>query len=182
MTDCRLGVAEGLTWMAEGLTWMAEGLTCVTGVCHCGHRAAIHAGIITMALGAAIGQVRQQHFQHHLLALDSALAAAVHLHAGCDLAAATRRQLALALDFNHASAAIAGNAQPLLEAKMRNLDAVTLRRLQDALTLLCLQRRMVELEGQFCHVSRQSRVQSTSARSAPGSVLPGRGRRSRHRP
>ena len=87
-----------------------------------------------MALGAAIRQIRQQHLQHHLLAFYSARAVAVHLHAGCDLSAATRRQLALALNFNNASAAIAGNAQPLLEAKMRNLDAVTLRCLQDALT------------------------------------------------
>ena len=134
MTEGLTWMADGLTWMADGLTWMAEGLTCMTGVCHCGHRAAIHAGIITMALGAAIRQIRQQHLQHDLLALYSALAAAVHLHAGCDLAAATRRQLALALNFNNASAAIAGNAQPLLEAKMRNLDAVTLRCLQDALT------------------------------------------------
>jgi hypothetical protein len=128
MTNCLLGVTEGLTWMTDCLTWM-------TGACHCGHRAAIHAGIFAMAFGAALRQVREQQLQHHLLALDSARTAAVHLHAGSDLAAATRRQLALALNLNNASAAIAGLAKPLLEAKMRNLHAVTLRRLQDGLSL-----------------------------------------------
>jgi hypothetical protein len=142
MADGLLGVTEGLTWMTDCLTWMtdclswmADCLTWMTGVCHCGHRAAIHAGIFAMAFGAALRQVREQQLQHHLLALDSARTAAVHLHAGSDLAAATRRQLSLALNLNNASAAIAGLAKPLLEAKMRNLHAVTLRRLQDGLSL-----------------------------------------------
>jgi hypothetical protein len=119
----------------------------MTGVCHCGHRAAIHAGIITMALGAAIGQVRQQHLQHHLLAFDSARAVAVHFHARRDLAAATRRKAALTLDFNHASTAIAGHAQPLFETQVRYFNTVALRRLQNAFALSRRQRRIIELEG-----------------------------------
>jgi len=91
--------------------------------------------------------VRQQHLQHHGLALDGTLAARPHLHARRYRAAAAGREHALAFDFHHAGAAVAVGAQALAVAKVGNVDTHPARRLQDGLALYGLDILAVEPEG-----------------------------------
>ncbi len=74
-----------------------------------------------------------QQLEHHLLRMQRALAHARHVHAGLGRAAARRRERALAVDLDHAGATVAVGPHPLQVAKMRDVDAVALRRLDDGL-------------------------------------------------
>src|SRR5512132_3450475 len=58
-------------------------------------------------LVAALGHVRGEQLDDHLLRMHGARARARHVHAGGRLATARRRQHALALDLDHARAAVA---------------------------------------------------------------------------
>ena len=71
--------------------------------------------------------VGEQHFQHHVLALARTGTVGLHHHAGLGAATATRGQGALALNLDHASAAIAVGAVAGLVTQMGNLDAQTMR-------------------------------------------------------
>ena len=91
--------------------------------------------VLLIPFVAGIGHVRQQHFQHHLLALERPLAGGLHLHARRGAAAAARGQSAFALDLDHTGAAIAVGAQAVFVAKVRNVDAVPLRGFEDGFAL-----------------------------------------------
>jgi len=80
-----------------------------------------------------LGNVRQQQLEHHLLAGHRARAVGGHLHAVFGIAAAGRREHPLALDLDHACAAVAIRPHALLVAKVRDLDAVARRRVDEAL-------------------------------------------------
>ncbi len=64
-------------------------------------------GVVAQPFVARLGQVGKQHFEHHVLALHRARAVGMHLHAGGRGAAAAWRQHALAVDLDHAGAAVA---------------------------------------------------------------------------
>ena len=77
--------------------------------------------------------VTDQEFEHQLPRRLGALARGLHLHPRCRPPDAGGRQHPLALDLNHAGAAIAVGAVARLwqPAEMRDLDAVALRHLPD---------------------------------------------------
>ncbi|MNX96035.1 hypothetical protein D3C86_1283350 [compost metagenome] len=87
----------------------------------------------TMARVRGLRHVGLQQFQHHALRAPGALGVRVHRHAIGRRAAAGRRQHAFPVDLDHAGAAVAGGIQPILVAKMRNLDAFPARHLQQRL-------------------------------------------------
>src|SRR5207253_2135219 len=80
--------------------------------------------------------VRGQHFDHQLLRVHRARAVARDFHSSRRCAAARRRKHALTLDLDHARAAIAVGAHAFLVAKMRDIDTVTLGRLDNRLAAL----------------------------------------------
>ena len=98
--------------------------------------------------------VRGQHFDHQLLRMHRARAVARDFHPRRRCAAARWRQHALALDLDHAGAAIAVGAHAFLVAKMRNVDAVALRRLDDRLTALGAELDTVQEKLGALHVER----------------------------
>ena len=51
----------------------------------------------------------------------------MHFHARRDLTTATGCEVSLTINFNDTGAAVASNAQPLLETQMRDCNAVLLR-------------------------------------------------------
>ncbi len=77
--------------------------------------------------------VREQKLEHHLLARHRARAVGGDLHAVLGVAAAGRREHALALDFDHAGAAVAVRAHAFLVTEVRDVDAVMLGRLDEGL-------------------------------------------------
>src|SRR5690349_1571913 len=81
----------------------------------------------------ALGLVADQEFEHQLPRRLGALARGLHFHARCRPPDAGGRQHPLALDLDHAGAAIAVGAVARLwqPAEMRDLDAVALRHLPD---------------------------------------------------
>ena len=85
--------------------------------------------------GLARRLVGHQEFEHHLARGLGALGDGLHLHAFARLADAARGQHALALDLDHAGAAIAVGAVAGLRriAKMRDLGAQALGHLPDGL-------------------------------------------------
>ncbi len=85
--------------------------------------------------GLALRLVADQQLEHHLAREFGALGRGLDLHAGGRLADAGRREHALALDLDHAGAAIAVGAiaRRRAVAEMRNLGAAPLRRLPDGL-------------------------------------------------
>src|SRR6266699_2346628 len=77
--------------------------------------------------------VREQELEHHLLAGDRARVVGRHLHPVLGVAAAGRREHALALDLDHAGAAVAVGPHAFLVAEVRDLDAVMPGRLDEGL-------------------------------------------------
>ena len=96
---------------------------------------------------ARLRHVGQQQLEHHLLRLQGALAVGRHLHAGCRCPAARGRQHTLAVDLDHAGAAVADRLHPFPVAKVRYLDAFALRDLDQRLGRLAGHLAAVELEG-----------------------------------
>ena len=80
-----------------------------------------------------LGNVRQQQLEQHLLAGQRARAVGGDLHPFLGIAAAGRRQHALALDLDHAGAAVAVRPHAFLVAEARDLDAVLLGGFEDGL-------------------------------------------------
>src|SRR5690606_17743490 len=72
---------------------------------------------------ARVREVGGKEFEDHLLRLDGTRALAVDHHAVAGLSAARRCEHALALDLDHAGAAVAVGTQPVLVAQVRNVDA-----------------------------------------------------------
>jgi len=104
-------------------------------------------GIELVVLGVrGLGHVREQQLEHQLLRQHRARVVGGDLHAFLGKAAAGRRQRALALDLDHAGAAVAVRAQPRLVAEVRDLDAVLLRALDDAFIRAADHRPAIELE------------------------------------
>ena len=87
--------------------------------------------------GLAVGLVGDQQLEHHLPRGLGALGCDFHLHAGGRLTDAACGQHALALDFDHADAAIAVRPVAGLGriAQMRDLDAEALGNLPDGLAV-----------------------------------------------
>src|SRR6266850_5805785 len=77
--------------------------------------------------------VGEQQLEHHLLRRERTRRVGRHLHPGAREAAARRRERALALDLDHAGAAIAVGALVTAVAKVRDVDAVLLRGADDRL-------------------------------------------------
>src|SRR5260370_3329648 len=98
--------------------------------------------------GLALRLVADQQLEHHLAREFGALGSGLDLHAGGRLADAGRRGHALALDLDHAGAAIAVGAiaRRRAVAEMRNLGAAPLRRLPDGLARQRLDLDAVEVE------------------------------------
>jgi hypothetical protein len=90
--------------------------------------------------------VGHEELDHHLLGMDRALRVRRDFHALRGLAAARRREHALALDLDHARAAVAVGAVPLLVAEVRDVGAVALRGLDDGLAGEGRDRLAVQLE------------------------------------
>src|SRR5881394_335422 len=88
----------------------------------------------------ALGLVADQQFEHELARRFGALARRLHLHAWSRAPDAGGRQHPLAVDLDHARAAIAvGPVARLWQpAQMRDLDTVALRHLPDRLARLRL--------------------------------------------
>ncbi len=86
-------------------------------------RPAIELGVERVGL---LGDVGEQELQHHLLAGHRARVVGRDFHPVLGGAAAGGREHALALDLDHAGAAVAVGAQALLVAEVRNVDAVVL--------------------------------------------------------
>ena len=90
--------------------------------------------------------VRQQQLDRHLLAGEGPGAVGGDLHALLGIAAARRRQHALALDLHHAGAAVAVRPHALHVAEARDLDAVLLGGLEDRLVRAADHRAAVQRE------------------------------------
>src|SRR5262249_35465737 len=93
-----------------------------------------------------LGHVRKQELQDHLLRKLGARIIGGDLHPLFGIAAARRRERALALDLDHAGAAVTVGPHAGLVAKVRDLDAVLLRRLDDRLVGTADDGLAVELE------------------------------------
>ena len=105
-------------------------------------------GVVALRLWRLIGD---EQLEHHLAALACPLACRFHLHAGGRLADAGSGEHALALDLDHAGAAIAvgavgGLRQP---AQVRDRDAQPLRHLPDRLPGGGLDLAAVDFQAQF---------------------------------
>ena len=98
-----------------------------------------------------LGHVRQQELEHHLLRQHRALVVGGDFHSLLREAAAGGRERALALDLDHAGAAVAVGAQARLVAEVRDLDAVLLRALDDGLVRAADHRLPVQLERDRHH-------------------------------
>jgi hypothetical protein len=106
---------------------------------------------VVKPLVTLLGQIGQQHFQHHLLAFNSALAVGAHLHARRGAAAAAGGQGALTSDLDHASAAVAIGRQALLVAQVRDGDAQILGDVENALASRRFNRLAIEGELDGAH-------------------------------
>ena len=143
-----------------------------------------------------VGRLRhvgQQQLEHHLLAATARALSVVTSMPSVGIAAAGRRQHALALDLDHAGAAVAVGPHAVLVAEVRDLDAVRASAVSMIVssarpsTVAAVQReldRHVELRCMRC-VHRRSCSTSCGkyfiTQSAPDSARPGRGRRSTRR-
>ena len=94
-----------------------------------------------------IRHVREQQLDHHLLAVLNPFGLQQHFQTLRDLSAATRRQSPLAFDFDHAGAAIAIGTQTFAVTQMRDLDALALSGLPNAVARLRAQGLAIEGEG-----------------------------------
>ena len=102
-----------------------------------------------MVRDLALRLVGEQQLHDHFSRGAGAVGGGDHLHAGCGLADAGRGEHALALDLDHAGAAVAvgpvaGLGQP---AQMRDVDALARRDLPDGLARLGLDLPAVQGEG-----------------------------------
>jgi len=93
------------------------------------------------------GHVRQQQFKHHLLGTHRTLAVGGDLHAFGRGAAARGGQHALAGDFDHTGAAIAGGLKTVLVAQVRDLDASALGDFEQGFACSGLHILAIELEA-----------------------------------
>ena len=102
-----------------------------------------------MRLRVAVGLVRDEQFEHHFPRRPGAVRRRLHLHAGRRRADAACGEHALALDLDHAGAAIAVRAVARLGrvAQMRDVGAVALRDLPDGLARARVHFLAVEREG-----------------------------------
>ena len=80
-----------------------------------------------------LGHVGLQQLEHQLLRLAGALAGGLHDHAVARCAAARRRQHALAVDLDHARAAVAHRVEPVLVAQVRDANAIALGHVENRL-------------------------------------------------
>ena len=114
--------------------------------------------------GGALGLIGDQEIEDHLARRLGALIGGVDLHAGRGLADAARRQHALALDLDHAGAAVAVGAVARLGrvTKMRNLHAFPLGDLPDG---------FARARGHFAAVEREGDV---AGPCLPSMLPPGR--------
>ncbi len=103
--------------------------------------------------GGARRLIGNQKLHHHFLRRDRARARRFHLHADARGARAGRCQHALALDLDHAGAAIA--VGPVVRfgriAQMRNFMALAFCDLPDGLAVDGLDLAAIEFELDFCH-------------------------------
>src|SRR5207249_192748 len=76
----------------------------------------------------ALGDVGHEHLDHDLLRVHGTLRYARHLHPRGGCAAAGRGEYALALDLDHAGAAVAFGSDVRHVTQVRNVDAMALRR------------------------------------------------------
>jgi hypothetical protein len=108
---------------------------------------------IRVVRGGARRLIGDQKLHHHLLCGDGARARRFHLHADAGRALAGGGQHALALDLDHAGAAIA--VGPVVRfgriAQMRNFAALAFGHLPDGLAIDGLDLLAVEFELDFCH-------------------------------
>src|SRR6202035_2619368 len=108
---------------------------------------------IRIVRGLARRLIGDQKLHHHLLRRHRARARRFHLHADARRALAGGRQHALALDLDHAGAAIA--VGPVVRfgrmAQMRNFMALALCNLPDGLAVDGLDLLAIEFELDFCH-------------------------------
>ena len=97
----------------------------------------------------AVGLIGDQQLEHHFARGLGAVGAALHLHAGRRRADAACGEHALALDLDHAGAAIAVRPVAGLGrvAQMRNVGALALGDLPDGLVLARMHFHAVEREG-----------------------------------
>ena len=91
--------------------------------------------------------VGQQQLDDHALGRARPRTVRTHRHAGCRRPAARRRKRTLAVDLDHACAAVAIRPVAVLEAQPRNLHPVPVGGLQDRLARMRLDRAAVELEA-----------------------------------
>ena len=110
---------------------------------------------LVVARVVALGHVGLQQLEHQLLRLDGALAVGRDLHALARMAAARRRQHALAVDLDHAGAAVADLLQAGLVAKVRDLDAFAPGDLDDRLVGSARDLAPVELERHGGRIQRR---------------------------
>ena len=108
---------------------------------------------IRIVRGLARRLIGNQKLHHHLLRRDRARARRLHLHADARGALAGGRQHALALDLDHAGAAIA--VGPVVRfrriTEMRDLVAAAFCHLPDGLAVDGLDLLAIEFELYFCH-------------------------------
>ena len=93
-----------------------------------------------------VGHVGQQEFQHHLLTFLRAQTLTQHLKARRDMATATGGQRSFAFDFHHTCTAIAICTHALFVAKVRNVNAMALSRIENRLTFKTHHGLIIELE------------------------------------
>ena len=128
-----------LQWMqASSCTAIAGWLRSGAGAARCGKRLSLDVepvgplpeARIRVVRRGALGLVADQQFEDQLARRLGALAGGMHLHARGRAADARGGEHALALDLDHAGAAIAVGAVARLRqpAQMRDLDAVPVRR------------------------------------------------------
>ena len=102
---------------------------------------------LVMACVFLLRHVRLQQLDHHLLCLARARAVGRHLHAGLRRAAAGGGEDALALDLDHAGAAVAHRIEPGLVAEAGDFDAFVIRYLENGLGAQPRDFAAVEREG-----------------------------------
>src|ERR1043165_3053101 len=94
-----------------------------------------------------------QELDRHLLTDDGARTVGRHLHAVFRIAAARRREHALAFDLDHAGAAVAVGPHALHVAESRDVDAVLAGNLQDGAVVARGDALAVEREGRHHSIS-----------------------------
>jgi hypothetical protein len=94
-----------------------------------------------------LGHVRQQQLEHHFLCRPGAVASGMDSGARRGRATAGGREHALALDLNHAGAAIAIGSQAIAIAEVGNVDAMAARDLKQCFAGARFDCSAIEFEG-----------------------------------